>query len=151
MGTLHVDDSSTDSSTRCRRYQEFVDQNDLESILEIAEDELFIEEMIRSGLKRAKSKPPKNENVARALSFFAGPSGEAEVRKLVAAVTNNMGALGEFDDEEVLRHNAEPEISDLITSWGSREEEIRAGLVKLFKFEPALLIERCKERCQEGN
>lgn len=102
----------------------------------MAESELFIEEMTRSGLKRAESKPPKNEHVARALSYFTGPPGEAEIKKLVAAVTNTMLALGEVDDEDVLRRCAEPRIIDLITNW--RDEEIRAGLVELFKFEPTL-------------
>jgi hypothetical protein len=72
--------------------------------------EQFIEEMTRDGLERAKSKLPENEDVTCALSYFTGPPGGAEVKKLVAAVTNNMCALGEIDDEDVLRRNAEPEV-----------------------------------------
>ncbi|KAH0382918.1 hypothetical protein KCU92_g5751, partial [Aureobasidium melanogenum] len=66
--------------------------------------------MTRDGLERAKSKLPENEDVTCALSYFTGPPGGAEVKKLVAAVTNNMCALGEIDDEDVLRRNAEPEV-----------------------------------------
>ncbi|KAG9957290.1 hypothetical protein KCU61_g9204, partial [Aureobasidium melanogenum] len=120
----------------CRKYQRYIDQNNLEDILEMAEGERFIEGLIRSGLKRAESKPPKNEEVARALSSFMGPSGEAEVRKLVATVTNTMLALGEVNDEDILRRNAEPVIIDLIVK--PREEERRAGLEKLFRFNSAL-------------
>lgn len=65
-----------------------------------------------------------------------GPSGEAKVKKLVAAVTNKMCALGEDNDEDVLRRNAEPEIIDLIINW--RDEERRSGLEKVFKFNSAL-------------
>ncbi|KAG9588415.1 hypothetical protein KCU77_g8730, partial [Aureobasidium melanogenum] len=110
-----------------------IDQNNLEDILEMAER--FIEGLIRSGLKRAESNPPKNQEVARALSSFMGPSGEAEVKKLVATVTNTMLALGEVNDEDVLRRNAEPVIIDLIVN--PREEERRAGLEKLFRFNSA--------------
>jgi len=92
--------------------------------------------MIRDGLKRAESKPPKNEDVARALSCFTGPSGEAKVKKLVDTVTNTMLAPGEADDEDSLRRNAEPYIIDLIFKWGTKEEEIKAGLMKVFKFKP---------------
>ncbi|KAH0127296.1 hypothetical protein KCU67_g17340, partial [Aureobasidium melanogenum] len=113
-----------------------IDQNDLEAVIEMAEGEQFIEQMIRDGLKRAESKPPKNEEVARALSYFMGPPGEAEVKKLVATVTNTMLALGEVKDEDILRRNAEPVIMDLIINW--RDEERRAGLEKLFRFNRAL-------------
>jgi hypothetical protein len=102
----------------------------------MAEGEQFIEQMIRDGLKRAESKFPKNEEVARALSYFMGPSAEAEVKKLVATVTNTMLALGEVNDEDILRRNAEPVIIDLIVN--PREEERRAGLEKLFRFNRAL-------------
>lgn len=102
----------------------------------MAGGESFVEDMVRSCLKRARSKPPKNEDVVRALSYFMGPTGEAEVKKLVAAVTNNMCALGEVNDEEVLRRNAEPWIIDMITGWNYREDKTSAGLIKFFKFNP---------------
>ncbi|KAG9674690.1 hypothetical protein KCU99_g9594, partial [Aureobasidium melanogenum] len=120
----------------CRKHQKCIDQNDLEAVIEMAEGEQFIEQMIRDGLKRAESKFPKNEEVARALSYFMGPSAEAEVKKLVATVTNTMLALGEVNDEDILRRNAEPVIIDLIVN--PREEERRAGLEKLFRFNRAL-------------
>ncbi|KEQ65735.1 uncharacterized protein M437DRAFT_63285 [Aureobasidium melanogenum CBS 110374] len=120
----------------CRKYQKCIDQNDLKDIIEMAAGEQFVEKLIRDGLRRAESKPPKNEDVARALSYFMGPSGEAEVKQLVAAVTNKMCALGEDNDEDILRRNAEPEIIDLIINW--RDEERRAGLEKVFKFNSAL-------------
>lgn len=102
----------------------------------MAEGEQFIEKLIRDGLRRAESEPPKNEDVARALSYFMGPSGEAEVKKLVATVTYTMLALGETNDEDILRRNAEPHIIDHIINW--RDEERRAGLEKLFRFNRAL-------------
>ncbi|KAH0341174.1 hypothetical protein KCU81_g6426, partial [Aureobasidium melanogenum] len=130
------------------RYEMCIDQNDLEDIIEMAEGEQFVEKLTRDDLKCAESKPPKNEDVAhalsyfmgpsggaevkklvaavaeskppknedvtRALSYFMGPSGEAEGKKLVAAVTNTVSALGESDDEDILKCNAEPVIIDLI-------------------------------------
>ncbi|KAK6003813.1 hypothetical protein QM012_009584 [Aureobasidium pullulans] len=122
----------------CGKSQELIHQYDLEEILEMAEGELYVEGLIRSGLKRAESNPPKNENVARALSHFTGLTGEAEVKKLVATVTNKMLARGECNDPNVLSRNAEPYIIDLMTEWGSKEKEIKRGLVKLSKFNPAL-------------
>lgn len=89
-------------------------------------------------MKRAKFNPPKNEDVARALSFFTGPSGEEEVKELIAEVTNTVSDLGEVNDPDTFRRCAEPLIIGLIFKRGSKEEEVRAGLVKLFKFQPVL-------------
>lgn len=58
----------------------------------MAEGKLFVKDMMKSCLERAESKPSKNEDVTRALSYSMGPPGEAEVKKLAAAVTNTVSA-----------------------------------------------------------
>lgn len=96
-----------------------------------AANKKILEGIVASVLKRVTSAVPEDEQVAAVLSVFRGPSAEAEGRKLLAAVLEQVDNQDEIHDTADFKVHAEPYVVDIIMKWN--HDKKRKGLKKFLK------------------